>query len=63
MADAAMSDATVSAVMREMAARRWHGQVPARLARQLLPRLDELPEVERRSLLAALTQHTNREQP
>jgi hypothetical protein len=53
-----MSDAaTVSAVMRELAARRWRGQVPARLARELVPRVDELPDVERRQLLDALTEH------
>jgi hypothetical protein len=53
-----MNDAaTVSAVMREMSARRWRGQVPARLARELMPRVDELPEIERRALLDALTQH------
>jgi hypothetical protein len=52
-----MSDAaTVSAVMRSLAARRWRGQVPIRLARELVPRVDELPEVERRALIAALTQ-------
>jgi hypothetical protein len=51
-----MSDAaTVSAVMRELAARRWRGQVPSRLARELVPRVDQLPEVERRALIAALT--------
>lgn len=37
--------------MREMAGRRWRGQVPARLARELVPRVDELPEIERRQLL------------
>ena len=47
--------------MREMAARRWRGQVPARLARELVPRVDELPEVELRALLAALTEQTRRE--
>jgi hypothetical protein len=41
--------------MRSLSARRWRGQVPARLARELLPRLDELPEVEKRQLIAALT--------
>jgi hypothetical protein len=51
-----MSDAaTVSAVMRELAARRWRGQVPIRLARELRSRAAELPEVERRALIAALT--------
>jgi len=29
--------------------------VPTRLARELVPRVDELPEVERRALLDALT--------
>jgi hypothetical protein len=60
MSDAATNDAAVSAVMRELAARRWRGQVPTRLARQLTPRVDELPEVERRALLDALTrqEHT-----
>jgi hypothetical protein len=53
--------ATRSAVMRELAARRWRGVVPARLARELLPRVDELPEVERRSLLEALSEYTNGE--
>lgn len=58
-----MSDAaTVSAVMSELAARRWRGQVPARLARELVPRVDELPEVERRALIAALTQSAEAEQ-
>ena len=37
--------------MREMAGRRWRGQVPARLARELVPRVDELPEIERSQLL------------
>jgi hypothetical protein len=53
---AGMTDAaTVSAVMSELAARRWRGHLPARLARELVPRVDELPEVERRQLLDALT--------
>jgi hypothetical protein len=57
-----MPDAAVtSAVMRALAARRWRGRVSTRLARELAERVDELPEVERRSLLAALTQHSNRE--
>jgi hypothetical protein len=55
--------ATVSAVMRELAARRWRGQVPARLARELVPRVDELPEIERRALIAALTQSAKVGQP
>jgi hypothetical protein len=54
-----MSDAAqVSAVMRDLAARRWRGQVPIRLARELVPRVDELPEIERRALLDALTEHS-----
>jgi hypothetical protein len=50
--------ATRSAVMAELAARRWRGQVPARLARELVPRVDELPPVERRALLDALNRRT-----
>ena len=58
-----MSDAaTVSAVMRELAGRRWRGQVAIRCARELAERVDELPEVERRQLIAALTGHIGREQ-
>jgi hypothetical protein len=53
--------AITSAVMRELAARRWRGQVPARLARELLPRVDEVPEIERRALIAALTQSAKAE--
>jgi hypothetical protein len=53
-----MSDAAVtSAVMRELAARRWRGQVAIRCARELAERVDELPEIERRQLLDALTEH------
>ena len=44
--------------MRSLSARRWRGQVPARLARELVPRVAELPEIERRALLDALNQHT-----
>jgi hypothetical protein len=51
-----MIDAAVtSAVMSELAAKRWRGQVPTRLARQLVLRVDELPQIERRALLDALT--------
>jgi hypothetical protein len=54
-----MSDAaTVSAVMRDLAAKRWRGQVPARLARQLMARVDELPPMERRALLDALNRRS-----
>jgi hypothetical protein len=56
MNDAATAE-QVSVVMRSMAARRWRGQVPARLARELMLRVYELPEIERRALLDALTQH------
>jgi hypothetical protein len=55
--------ATRSAVMAELARRRWRGQVPARLARELLPRVDELPAIERRALAAALAEHAELEQP
>jgi hypothetical protein len=58
-----MNDAaTVSAVMREMAARRWRGQVPTRLARELELRVAELPEAERVRLLHALTRRAEDEQ-
>jgi hypothetical protein len=54
-----MSDAaTVSAVMRDLAQRRWRGQVPTRLARELVGRVDELPPMERRALLDALNRRT-----
>ena len=57
-----MDDAAqVSAVMRSLAARRWRGQVPARLARELVPRVAELPEVERRQLLDALSESRGRQ--
>ena len=54
--------AITSAVMRELAARRWRGQVAIRCARVLTERVDELPEVERRSLVAALTKDAERGQ-
>jgi hypothetical protein len=54
MSDAATAE-QVSVVMRSLSARRWRGQVPARLARELLPRVAELPEIEKRQLLDALT--------
>ena len=58
-----MSDAAhVSAVMRELAAQRWGSSKPVRLAKELALRAHELPEVERRQLLDALTEHTGREQ-
>jgi rRNA-processing protein FCF1 len=54
--------AITSAVMRELASRRWRGQVATRAARTVADRVDELPEVERRSLIAALTEHAAQEQ-
>jgi hypothetical protein len=59
-----MTDAaTVSAVMSELAARRWRGQVAIRCARTLAERADELPPTERRRLIAVLTEHTEGERP
>jgi hypothetical protein len=56
-----MSDAAqVSAVMRELAAQRWGAAKPVRLARELALRAHELPEVERRQLLDALTEPVGR---
>ena len=52
---------TVRAVMSELAAKRWRGQVAIRCARELLPRVDELPPAARSELLAALTEQTRRE--
>ena len=58
-----MSDPVlVSAVMRSLAVKRWRGQVPARLARELVPRVDELPEIERRQLIDALTRRAESKQ-
>jgi hypothetical protein len=54
---------TVSAVMREMAAKRWRGQVAIRCARQLVERLDELPPTEHRHLLDALARRAEGGQP
>jgi hypothetical protein len=50
--------AITSAVMRELAGRRWRGQVAIRCARELAERVSELPESERHRLIAALTEHT-----
>lgn len=42
----------------------WVGHTfPARLARELVPRVDELPEIERRQLLDGLTRRAEDEQP
>jgi hypothetical protein len=58
-----MSDAaTASAVMSEVAARRWRGQVAIRCARQLVERVDELPDLERIRLIDALTRRAEGEQ-
>jgi hypothetical protein len=59
-----MTDAaTISAVMRGLAARRWQGQVPTRLARELAARVDELPPSECRQLLEALSRRVEGELP
>jgi hypothetical protein len=50
-----MDDAQVSGAARLLVAHRWGSQKPSRLARELAERAAELPEVERRQLLAALT--------
>ena len=57
-----MTDAAqVSAVMRSLAAQRWGASKPVRLARELALRAGELPEVERRQLLEALTGRAGQE--
>jgi hypothetical protein len=50
-----------SAAARELAVRRWGASKPIRLARELALRAAELPEVERRQLLEALTDRAGRE--
>jgi hypothetical protein len=45
----------VSGAARLLVARRWGSQRPVKLARELAERAAELPEVERRALLDALT--------
>jgi hypothetical protein len=50
-----MSDTQVSGAVRQMAAQRWGASRPVRLARELVLRAAELPEIERRQLLDALT--------
>jgi len=59
MSDAA-TDAQISAVMRSLAAQRWGASKPVRLARELALRAHELPEIERRQLLDALTENVGR---
>jgi hypothetical protein len=46
--------------MRELAAQRWGAAKPVRLARELALRVHELPEIERRQLLDALTENVGR---
>jgi hypothetical protein len=53
----------VSDAARQLATQRWGASKLTRLARELAQRADELPEVERRQLLAALTEHTEGERP
>jgi hypothetical protein len=57
-----MSDTQVSGAARQLAARRWGASKPSRLARELAERAGELPEVERRQLIAALTEHAEQEE-
>ena len=45
-----------SRAARELAARRWGSQRPIKLAKELALRAAELPEVERRQLLDALSE-------
>jgi hypothetical protein len=52
---------TSSAAARELAAQRWGSQRPVRLARELALGAAELPEVERRHLLDALTERAGQE--
>ncbi len=59
-----MSDAQqVSGAARELATRRWGASKPVRLARELALRASELPDLERRELLAALTRSAVDGQP
>jgi hypothetical protein len=52
-----MNDSQASSAARLLAVQRWGASKPSRLARELAERVDELPEVERRQLIAALTEH------
>jgi hypothetical protein len=56
-----MIDTQTSSAARLLAVQRWGASKPSRLARELAERADELPEIERRNLIAALTGHTGRE--
>jgi hypothetical protein len=51
----------VSGAARLLVQQRWGSQRPVRLARELALRAAELPEVEKRALVAALTQDNRRE--
>jgi hypothetical protein len=51
---------TGSAAARALAAQRWGTAKPVRLARELALRVHELPEIERRQLLDALTENVGR---
>jgi hypothetical protein len=53
------SDAA-SVAARALVARRWGSSRPVRLARELAERANELPEIERRALIDALTDHADR---
>jgi hypothetical protein len=53
---------SASAAARALAARRWGASRPAKLARELAERVDELPETECRALIAALAERTGRGQ-
>jgi hypothetical protein len=50
----------VSGAARQLAARRWGASRQIRLAHELALRASELPEVERRQLLDALTENVGR---
>jgi hypothetical protein len=50
---------TTGAAARQMAAQRWGASRPVRLAKELALRASELPEIERRQLLDALTERAN----
>jgi hypothetical protein len=50
-----MTNTQVSGAARQLAARRWGSQRPVKLARELAERAAELPELDRRQLLDALT--------
>jgi hypothetical protein len=50
-----------SAAARALAAQRWGASRPIRLAQELAERAAELPEVERRQLIAALTRRVEGE--